>query len=81
MEHPRRYNFRMDNVPAQHQQNLEVGSEVLFNVMATGRGNDKVISLAVLPAGSLPEKKTNEGQILGLESSCLAASPHPWHPD
>lgn len=49
----------MSNVPVQHQQKLEVGSEVLFNVMTDGRGNDNVISLAILPAGSLQERQTS----------------------
>ena len=59
IEQPQRYSFKMSNVPLQHQQKLEVGSEVLFNVMTDGRGNDNVISLAILPAGSLQERQTS----------------------
>lgn len=52
----------MAAVPNQHQQKLEVGSEVLFNVITDTRGNENVISVAILPAGSLPEKQTTAGK-------------------
>ena len=52
----------MANVPAQHQDKLEVGSEVLFNIMTDARGNETVISLAILPPGSLPEKQTSSSK-------------------
>ena len=53
----------MSIVPAQDQQKLEVGSEVLFNVTTDARRNESVISLAILPAGSLQERQTSSSKL------------------
>jgi len=59
IEQEKRYPFKMELVPPQHQATLAVGSETMFSVFPDARGNDIVGSIAILVPGTLQKENVS----------------------
>ena len=64
VERDRKFTFKKSDVPSQHLEKLQPGAEVMFTVLPDGPDNDTVISVAVLPSGTLPAEQVSPGKSL-----------------
>ena len=62
VERDRKFTFKKSDVPSQHLEKLQPGAEVMFTALPDGPDNDTVVSVAVLPPGTLPAEQVSPGE-------------------
>ena len=62
VERDRKFTFKKSDVPSQHLEKLQPGAEVMFTVLPDGPDSDTVISVAVLPPGTISAEQVSPGE-------------------